>query len=900
MYPEKLFVIKNDTEAVIGNEYIVRCFSVSDKRLKTAYILNRRTEKELKIIPQFGSEEFAVSICMPFGKKKGILSSNLSVGNIEVCETELKCSLTFTFEPYILNGIKYNFIMAVEMKNGEHFMKKHIEFNTSDDSHVKVDYIDTERIALGTEIEQQWSRPDMEKAFIKKFQSALGQPVYLNAMFTGSEFPANDNNIQNGVARLRYYAGKTLESLKGSNEKYRAWNTVFGAARSVDFDVIRADFLEYIKTISQPLYVRTQYNSWYDHMLEITAENIEGSFFEIEKGLTQYGVKPVDSYVVDDGWTDYDKDFWCFNKKFPNELYDSSALAKKFSSDFGLWLGPRGGYNFNRKLGKHMQRAGKGGFNRQSQDICIADNNYVENVTALFLDFMKRFDINYWKIDGFMLRSCHSKRHGHPTGGFEDMYCFTDAWEKWIGIFTKMRNLRAQQGKTLWINQTCYAIPSPWFLQWTDSVWMQNSGDIGFTDKTKSGKAMKGKDFDRMLTYRDSLYFDFHKTRMYQFPTSNMYNHEPIYGNTAKIHMEDDEYRKYMYMIATRGTAFWELYYSYNLFNPDMWRINADVLSFVENNFDILRNSKLIGESPDTGSVYGYSAWNGDEGIISLRNPMDYTQNFDVTLDRIIGVGENAQALTRVNILPYAEKPCAKKYSYGDKLSAELGAHEIIIYKFTNKKQTPPKLIRAKFIDDSHIEMNFDKHIVIDENSFVIDAKPLKAKLSAGYNSVIIEAESENAVITYSVSDIFENTVSAQKQVSYYKDGIITESSENPQQIENDFSINFTVSDSPKDTMLLTQGSEFAVSVVNGTVHFDCKGVKAKSKTDISGKEKVSVCAVRERNGMIKLYLDGVLECSGYDSAVINPVIEKAEMKIGTHLDNFKIIDKALSFDEIH
>ena len=94
-------------------------------------------------------------------------------------------------------------------------------------------------------------------------------------------------------------------------------------------------------------------------MLDITSENIVGSFYEMEKGLTQHGVAPMDAYVVDDGWNDYTKGFWCFNDKFPQELYPSAALAKKFASNFGLWLGPRGGYTLDTpRFAKHIQKAG--------------------------------------------------------------------------------------------------------------------------------------------------------------------------------------------------------------------------------------------------------------------------------------------------------------------------------------------------------------------------------------------------------------------------------------------------------------------------------------------------------------------------------------------------------------
>ena len=99
---------------------------------------------------------------------------------------------------------------------------------------------------------------------------------------------------------------------------------------------------------------------------------------------------PLNSYVVDDGWVDYDKDFWCFNDKFPNELYESSALSKNFRSEFGLWLGPRGGYNLKTdKFGRRMERSGKGGYNRQSRDVCVADHRYTKNVLEFFLDYME-------------------------------------------------------------------------------------------------------------------------------------------------------------------------------------------------------------------------------------------------------------------------------------------------------------------------------------------------------------------------------------------------------------------------------------------------------------------------------------------------------------------------------
>ena len=61
-------------------------------------------------------------------------------------------------------------------------------------------------------------------------------------------------------------------------------------------------------------------------MLNISAENIEHSFLEVDKGMTHAGTKALDRYVMDDGWNDYSKGFWSFNDKFPNEAYKLTIL----------------------------------------------------------------------------------------------------------------------------------------------------------------------------------------------------------------------------------------------------------------------------------------------------------------------------------------------------------------------------------------------------------------------------------------------------------------------------------------------------------------------------------------------------------------------------------------------
>ncbi len=895
-YPNQAFIQAGEGQIVFGNAHIVRTFSLdAEKHLRTVSVYNRRAETELL----FGdcSEEFVIRLAAGRKKTAAIKASALHVTDVLSKETGAEKQLEIRFAPLRALDVTY-LISAVYTVTDAPYMYKTLRLSVSDDN-VVIDSIDTELISLPREMQQKWSAPVCKKIFLSPFQAALGQPVYLNGMYTGSEFPAADNHIENGFAYVRYYAGKSFGSLRGENREYVTWNTVFGAARSTEQEIVQADFLDYIRAISRPLYLRTQYNSWFDHMLEINKDNIRDSFFEIDKGLSGNGVPPLHSYVVDDGWVDYDKDFWCFNEKFPNELYESAALAKSFGSDFGLWLGPRGGYNSKTpKFGKNMQKSGKGGYNRRSHDVCTADHRYHKNITELFLDYMERFDINYWKLDGFLLKSCPSKKHGHPTGGFEDMYCFTDHWENWIRIFNTMHEFRVKQGKSLWLNQTSYCNASPWYLQFCESLWMQNSSDVEFIDKTDSGEAMYGSDADKMLTYRDDRYFDFCHTREHQFPLSNLYNHDPIYGNTAKVKMTDDEFRKYMFMLASRGTAFWELYYSYNLFNDAKWRINADVLRFISENFEVLRHAKLIGASPKTGAVYGYSAWNGEKGFVTVRNPLNRPQDFQFTLDRLLGTAESAGALSCLTVLPYTEKPEAKKYAYGDTVSLTLAPHEIRVLYFGVPDTAAPQLIRAKMTAASTALLTFDKRISVKENSFTIEGEAVQAKLLENYSEVQILlprplANGASASVAYTVTDVWGNETADSCMCTYYENGVLPQDCP----VTGDFTLRMRLSQAPKDGVLLMRDN-LTVTVSNGKLHVDCGGVKAKSEETVSEHRFVRADIVRERNGLVKIYVDGALSGGGYKNSAM-PEIAPAEMRVHDAVTEYTFLDTALPFDRL-
>lgn len=887
---------ENNT-VIIGNDFIERRFSTKDNRLVTTEIVNKRISgKKTVKFNDFSAEFFvAFKVKKLFGYKNEFLSSNsLELDKVNV----LKRRVEFVFKPYAYNGARITFVVNVEIEDNSHYMRKYVEVMIDPDrqEYITIDYIDGEHISVKN-IEQKWTIGDIEKAYLSKYHSALGQPVYLNGLFFGTEFPIAENNLDDTTLYCRYFTGKRFDKLQlNCGHTFRCWNTVVGAARSYDFRVIRDDFLDYIREISRKVKPRFQYNSWYDHMHDITNENISESFRQIENNLSKTMVPPLDSYVVDDGFVDWNADFWAFNKKFPEELYPAASIARKFSSEFGLWNGPRGGYNDKTpSFGKQMERAGKGGYNKAAKDVCVSSTEYIKNITEYYLENDRKFDINYWKLDGFLLKACPSKKHGHMTGGYNDMYQYTEMWENWTNIFRRLRIARETVGKDLWINQTSYCMASPWFLQWSDSLWIQNSGDIGFIDKTPKGEKLSDLDVDRVLTYRDNCYYDFSVTRNYQFPHEFIYNHDPIYGNTAKIKMTDEEFRKYMFMMTTRGTAFWELYYSYNMFNSAKWRINADALRFIRNEYETLKTSQFIGGSPEKGEAYGYSCWSENKGILSFRNPANRSQSITITLDETVGVNENMNDLRVAYVYPYNKSSNGVAYSYGDTITLELKPLEVLIMKLSQDTEALPQLVYGRFDSAKDLLLFFNDRIYIDENTVSSDSEIEKLELLEDYSTLKITFanNTEKVFVSLTVKNAFGDVTDAQWNAVNYTDFVC---GGNTIPCGRDFTVE-CVAESAEN------GELFSISdVINVTNHNGFGALRFNensSISDISLNAGDKITIVCEPNGLVKLYINSNLACSVYNGDEYVKELENATVTLTDKAKELKIMSKALSFNEI-
>ena len=947
------------------------------------------TTRFVKIVPKSdclgGTNEFAVTEIKLFEDQK--YESKKSEQEIHSSELEIEQVTTNTnevrvnFKPFEKKGVNWSIDMVTVMENNKHYMNTYLEITADQPDLARIDYIDFDHFVINNETTKDvWSIPDeqnISSMWIGKHELMLGQPIYADGLFFGSEFPAQETDVVDDAMQIRYYSGKSIARMAQDHQNvingntFRTWNNVVGAAQGTPSDVVQTDFFAYIEDIATPSTFRKQYNSWYDNMMGISESSIEKSFLGSEKGLAQNGIEPLDSYVVDDGWNNYndgvhvhpyesgttpnETGFWEFNNKFPNELYVSSHLVNKLNSSFGVWVGPRGGYNFPGELAHIFENKGTGYVHGRDGDVCTGSRKYIQNFEKRFVDYQTRFDIDYWKWDGFSWHPCNNPEHDHMTGGHKDMYYTSDMWEAWTDLFEHAREARRKQGKGLWINATCYINLSPWLLQWVNTIWVQDSGDTGQAGDQAAAR------HQQKIYYRDQVYYQLYKQNQVQFPLKNIYNHDPIYGVSDGSNATTDVFREFLFDNAMRGTAFWELYYSPSIFDDAKWKVTVDALDFAENNHDVLKNAKLFveaGKKPVNG-VYGYSAWNANEGIVSFVNPTNSEQTYELVLNNVVGVPTTMSGLKETQIYPYASETASKVVSYGDTLQVTLAPFSSQIYKYSNEDVLAPQLVSAKILSDSTVKVRFDERVNADM-TFMINNESCQATLLDDYRTFKLTAQNLGKTASLEVSnimDIYGNKASDVKTDIESGQNLVeihTKQDLDPKATStndifrmdaetytvsdkgikgtNDFSISFLVDTLSANTTILRQGNDYELKIdQDGYVEFKVHDLTVSSKeeivtvkekahgifntdeyvetttnTTIVGKvndgKKHTINAVREPNGVLKLYVDGRLSASTYKKGVVANLTSEA-IQLGSKdfhglLSNVTVKNSAVYYDD--
>jgi hypothetical protein len=675
-----------DRSTGIENAFLGRVLTVEGGVLRTTAVINKRAGT--KAVP-LACDEFRLRISKgthTTGTDVVLTARDFRFGRSDRYVPKADASAKGV--SFVLKSAAHGLTVEAryELSPDDFYMRKRLVITA--ERPVTLERIDVDSVAL-----DDAHQPYTVKAIYArgKWSPGLGQPLYTtrSATFWGVEFPAADNHVEGHAdgktLRCGYLWGREIKA----GVPYRTYSSVMGVSDDPAFTTDA--FYSYIDRVRvRPLRLQIQYNTWFDTGRGVNKDRFRASVALIHRKLAvERGTKPLRAYVIDDGWQDCGKDWtdktWKVNSKFDPDFATSFQTVRAARSTLGIWMSPGCLFGASRMVGKYRAK----GFEALDNWMSLAGPKYMQLLEDRMVE-LARQGVGYFKLDGLFghlhLRNfeLHGERYGiphMPQLGLEGMkagdrklndarydelkiYYLTAGAERLMRIFTKM----AEANPKVYIVISNGAWLSPWWLMHIDSVWMINAGD-----------AAGGASRTQELVYRDDRYHEIWRRENTQFPMHAIFNHEPKKTKTGET---KDVFRKYLYMNLSRGTGFIELYIKPAVLKDYDWDVIAEGLHWAEEVFPTFRRSRMHGGSPKAREPYGYTAWTGTQGYVSIHNPADEAKRYDFTLDRAFGLVPGSGPFRLSSPMDDSLEGLGKRYAYGDAISVEMKPREIRILNF--------------------------------------------------------------------------------------------------------------------------------------------------------------------------------------------------------------------------
>jgi hypothetical protein len=429
-----------------------------------------------------------------------------------------------------------------------------------------------------------------------------GSPLVSGDFYAGIEYPMAT------AAEGSCSVERKLPIRDGNSITYTA---VLGVAPKGQ---MRRAFLAYVESArAHPYRPFLHYNSWYD-VGYFSPYNETDCLDRINKFghelVEKRGVK-MSSFLFDDGWDNHES-VWEFNKGFPNGFLPLRDAAAKYGAGPGVWLSPWGGYGPPRE-----QRLAYGkahGMEVDDEGYALSGANYYARFKAVTEDFVTSQGINQFKLDG--TGSADKK-------GASDQ--FESDFDAAIALIGDLR----KASPDLFINLTTGTWPSPFWLQYADSIWR------GGEDHSFAGV---GTWRQKWITYRDGDTYHGVVQRGPLYPINSLMLHGIIYAQHAQ-HLGDDpghDFRDEVHDYFGTATQLQEMYITPDLLTSQNWDDLAEAAKWSRANADVLRDTHWVGGDPTKLEVYGWGSWNARKGILVLRNPSDKPQTFSVDVAALL------------------------------------------------------------------------------------------------------------------------------------------------------------------------------------------------------------------------------------------------------------------------
>jgi hypothetical protein len=221
-----------------------------------------------------------------------------------------------------------------------------------------------------------------------------------------------------------------------------------------------------------------------------------------------------------------------------------------------------------------------------------------------------QYGVNMFKLDG--------------TGNADRVFPGSAFDSDFDAALHLIQTLRGEK-KGIFINLTTGTWASPFWLLYADSIW-RGGDDHNF--------AGAGTSRQQWITYRDEQTFRHIVQGGPLFPLNSLMLHGIIYAaqaeklSTDPAHDFEDEVHSYF----ATGTQLQEMYVTPSLLDAADWDILAKYARWSRQRADVLKDNHWIGGDPGKLEVYGWAAWSQTGWIITLRNPSDHPQNYQLDL----------------------------------------------------------------------------------------------------------------------------------------------------------------------------------------------------------------------------------------------------------------------------
>jgi hypothetical protein len=433
-----------------------------------------------------------------------------------------------------------------------------------------------------------------------------GSPIVTDNLFLGIEDPHALNQVEfadtNSTPRIRCRVKRDAILRRG--ELLRQ-SFVIGTAPPGQ---MRRAFLYYLEhERAHPYRPFLHYNSWYDIAWQPFSLNETNCLEAIrlfgERFIKAHGVI-LDALVFDDGW-DNPKSLWQFHSGFPDGFAHLVDLCGQYNTHVGVWLSPFGGYGEARN--QRLKFGHEQGYETNATGFSLAGPKYYAAFKSACVNMIRRYGVNHFKFDGIAA--------GMYASGGADYVLDTEAMRR------LMLELR-KENAALYINLTTGSWPSPFWLDYADSVWRQGN-DMGF--------AGPGSKQQQWLTYRDQETYRNIVSKGPLFPLNSVMTQGVAYsrqGHAGNPTFDADGFRDDVRAFFGSGTGLQELYIQPGRLTAEDWRVLAEAARWSRGKASVLVDTHWIGGDPGNREVYGWAAWSSHGGMVTLRNPDDQPHEY--------------------------------------------------------------------------------------------------------------------------------------------------------------------------------------------------------------------------------------------------------------------------------